>query len=132
MALKVNDLRVNNWYKFIKTSDNSNEVVYEQIRDGCMIDVAIIIGEPIQLTPEILKKCGFSFEFTTDDSPKFLPIDELFITHSNDNFPLLNNKEDAIYASSYGDNEGIGIKYLHQLQNRFFSLTGKELIYNPK
>jgi hypothetical protein len=142
MYIKANELRVGNWVRYsdrertcsivavtaIYTSGIGNILIWG---DDVPLDVKHDNCYPIPLTPEILEKCGFSFSFTTDDA-KFLPIDELFINHNNDNFPILNNKEDAIYASSYGYNEGIGIKYLHQLQNRFFSLTGEELIYNPK
>jgi hypothetical protein len=77
---------------------------------------------PIPLTPELLEKAGF------EQSNEF-----------DDTFRL--GQFDLYYGKGYcewtvddrGDNEGTKprlIKYLHQLQNLFFALTGEELPVN--
>lgn len=67
---------------------------------------------PIQLTPEILEKCGFETPFIMKDSVKYL--DGVMIDLHNGKILLR-------------DNHMIEIKYLHQLQNLYYALTGKEL-----
>lgn len=84
----------------------------------------------IPLTPEILTACGFMqidipkkrefffqkftirFEDTTLYNPTGIPC---FYIHTGESFSFL-----------------ISIKSLHQLQNLYYSLTGTELIYQPK
>lgn len=75
---------------------------------------------PIPLTPEILEKYGFekSNEFRTYRLNEF-DIEYVF-------------GEWHWVVDDRGDNEGTKprtIKYLHQLQNLYFLLTGKELSY---
>jgi hypothetical protein len=81
--------------------------------------------QPISLTPEILEKCGFdSINF---DNP-----------NSNVDFTFTNNPQywiqyhtDVDQYIFYGTSNSIEkpIKYLHQLQNLYFALTGEELTF---
>ncbi len=73
--------------------------------------------EGIPLTEEIIKKCGGSYTVTGN----------FFI-------PLLNEGEGVVisealcYIYCHGDMAEIApIRYMHQLQNLYFCLTGKEL-----
>lgn len=72
---------------------------------------------PIHLTPEILVKCGFE----KDEWNWFMLENETMfsIGFGNELFISINDDE---YVQSYYD-----YKYLHQLQNLYFSLTGEEL-----
>lgn len=67
----------------------------------------------IPLTEEVLLKCGF----------------EKYDTYSNNGIELnFENNEYFLYDS--GETRNISdnpVKYLHQLQNLYFALTGKEL-----
>lgn len=74
----------------------------------------------VELTPEILEKCGFvhingkhQLEFKGDAG--FLELEDDF------SIALLGGKED------FGFTPKNLLKYLHQLQNLYFSLTGVEL-----
>jgi hypothetical protein len=78
--------------------------------------------EPIALTPEILEQCGFDDGLYELFANTYLQLDRdngysVFIrqddtnTGGNFNFVLLKR----------------GIKYLHQLQNLYWCLTGEEL-----
>lgn len=71
---------------------------------------------PIPLTPELLEKCGFEFS------------EAFFKTYINE--PLfLQEEADAFYMiySNMRINPKKPLKYLHELQNLYFALTGEEL-----
>lgn len=71
----------------------------------------------IPLTEEILlKKCGFEF-------------DSVYISYNNGYFTLIYN-EGHISLVVEGQWLTLEIKYLHQLQNLYFALTGEELTVN--
>lgn len=79
--------------------------------------------EPIPLTEELLLKCGFTKEyygFSCDivelSYGRFLCNDD---TDKDKLFLSINNAEYTI--------SGVSLKYLHQLQNIYYDLTGKEL-----
>jgi hypothetical protein len=78
---------------------------------------------PIPLTPEWLERCGFeylSFDFGIANFFKL-----------NDRFELIVVREgvkcEYERGSYYYEDEHCSIKYLHQLQNLYFALTGEEL-----
>lgn len=71
------------------------------------------LGMPIELTEEILLKCGFEFSHITGDERVF------------------SNKKINLLINTYDNNiikfNVFIIKHLHQLQNLYFALTGTEL-----
>jgi len=74
--------------------------------------------KPIPLTPEILEKCGFYKSKTewikrTEEDPFIIEFFEFTKAFH--------------YTGGEGVRLGIGGKYLHQLQNLYFALTGDEL-----
>lgn len=72
----------------------------------------------IPLTPEILEKCGFEQdEFITRD----------FFKQGFFNFKAVNHYEDGFLVICNFMQGGIKVKYLHQLQNLYFALSGEEL-----
>ena len=85
--------------------------------------------EPVTLTGELLAQCGFA---------KHAFYDRIrggsFDTYVKPYFKIAYNGEefipcrfyDSITLSVYGN----GVKYLHQLQNLYFALTGEELSIN--
>lgn len=81
--------------------------------------------EPIPLTTEMLVRCGFSFG--DGANKEYLGIDtkrgRMFLTY---------HQGDAAKCSLYQDGKMIdfpsgAVKYLHELQNLYFSLTHTEL-----
>lgn len=74
-------------------------------------------AEPIPLTEEWLLKLGFK---PNEYQNGWLELGSLYI--SKDKFEL------GFYDSEYGVGEySIELKHVHQLQNLFFAITGKEL-----
>lgn len=108
--MKENELRIGNWVDY----------------SGSIIPVAsIYIGQstleyadPIPLTPEILEKAGFEWSIYHQAFHK-----ENFEFDINECFPkgysLSTFKRRFLIVSK--------IKYLHQLQNLYYALTGEEL-----
>lgn len=113
--MKASELRVGNWV-------NTPEGVYQVIDVLC--DSVNTIAqhslpydwiEPIQLTPEILQKCGFE----QGKGVMFWESEGVGIAYETLGgyfrlYPRTNR-----------------IDYLHQLQNLFHALTGEELNYQP-
>lgn len=111
--IKGTELRIGNWVEF-----PNPEFKPLQILDGEMIDNWSPLSRAIPLTPEILEGCGFE-KFGDWFIKKSYPI--------HVNVSLLHKK------TTIGQNEEYeveGIKYLHQLQNLYFALTGEELQIN--
>lgn len=67
--------------------------------------------EPVLITENILSKCNFVKQERGDTVVYYNPLMEL----------------DAYFRLNRVDYYNIEVKYLHQLQNLFFDLTGKEL-----
>ena len=73
--------------------------------------------KPIPLTEELLLKFGFQ-------------IDETYVSEQN---PYLDYIKDEVrismpyYSFEFGDGAFMELKYVHQLQNLYFSLTAREL-----
>lgn len=94
--------------------------------DGCIeheYSFDVFLGKPpegIPLTPEILEKCGFvktlSGSYTIMDEDCWLTTIIGGYNYSK------------CYSSNTGEFFEVGqVKYLHQLQNLYFALTGEEL-----
>lgn len=96
--------------------------------DGKHWDVVDI--EPIPLTPEILEKCGFKRkEKSSDIGPT--PED----TYRAQGMPIFNYYYWNLDGFSLSDDFYHGtvkVTCLHQLQNLYFALTGKELTISLK
>jgi hypothetical protein len=120
--IKSNELRIGNYIDYERTT----HVVTRLLEHYVSHDWHKSIGEdaydtsydsinPIPLTSEILEKCGFKLR---DGYLK--------------NYPLYSitsqNGKEQIQITGYMSLPQI--KYLHQLQNLYFALTGKELIIN--
>jgi hypothetical protein len=90
------------------------------------LEYALNDFEPIPLTAETLKGCGF---IARPGSGTLM----LTIAYEDSDYPCtLQRTGDGVQICR----SGIGaitahIEYLHQLQNLFFALTGQELNYNP-
>lgn len=124
--IRLNELRIGNWSQ----QEINGSIDYFQLdRVKDLIDVSVF-GDPIPITLEILEKCGF-------ESGKETNINGLiqYDFWKTKNIPHLHRwllYKDGEYII-YKNNILIGrayIKYLHQLQNLYFALTGEELTVN--
>lgn len=118
--IPANELRIGNWVNF----DTHNGVMpmrIESIRKEAIsacFEVSYFDDEktsPIPLTPEVLEKCGFDY------TESLHRLGELEIGYDNEDFMLMQ------YSLRYKKAIILKVKYLHQLQNLYFALTGEEL-----
>lgn len=129
--INANELRIGN---LIKRDDHILRVV--QIKETQMFRVEYVdksissnhmfldhnSAEPIPLTDEILLKCGFIFDKDNEDyNLNGITLDD----RNTDKWSKYINKDEfgIWYLNSYLRD----IKYLHQLQNLFYSITDTEL-----
>lgn len=87
---------------------------------------------PIQLTPEILEKLGFTLYSTQKTKTIWDKEERITYTYlyKDDRFTVSyspDDDEDRRFRSAHS----IIVNHLHQLQNLFFVLTGGELIFIP-
>lgn len=129
--MKSNELKIGN-YANINVS-NGEEIVkitkglITSIEKDCVyindIKVELRFLEPIQLTEEILLKCVTKFKGINHRSEIWIQ-GECFEFFVNENYFHLK------FTGGEGVSFSVPIKYLHQLQNLYFSLTNEELIIN--
>jgi hypothetical protein len=112
--LLANELRIGNWLQ-------SEMFGVKQIFQVTPLHIKILykdspgIYSPIPLTPEILQKAGFDKE-------------DLFNTWYLNLFQMVLD-DDGTFYSSYMP-EAVHVKYVHQVQNLYYALTGQELQIN--
>jgi hypothetical protein len=110
--IKANELRIGNW---VNVQDQSVQLSFIDNEDNEEF-------EPIPLTPEIVEKCGFVnkavHEFWMSKQATHLWAN---VAYSMTGHVLL---KDTIHSGSV---RITNIKFLHQLQNLYFALTGEEL-----
>ena len=133
--IQVNELRIGNW---VWNGYSGYMVVTELKRESISlrhhqfeVDGKYSYSDisPIPLTPEILIACGFKDTRTRrvgfpDDIIEFNNGDYEINVDDGYNFVLATNDYGSMSAF-------VEVKYLHQLQNLYYSLTGQELIYKP-
>lgn len=118
--IPVNELRIGNWYK-----TKSDNIRFVQIGYGYDIDYVSIYCDPIPITPEILEKCGFVVRYVDSENINSWiewGTNVILNQYKNDNSYFY------LYPALWYPTQHI--KYLHQLQNLYFALTGQELKIN--
>ena len=123
--MEAKELRIGNIVFYNGENGNNEPVRYYCTINGADLRIMqddenyLRSHEPIDLTPELLEKCGFEkLEFGNG----FMFVISLgggrvFLLKYN---PL---RTDFFYEHYYGTK----VQYLHQLQNLYFVLTGEEL-----
>jgi hypothetical protein len=103
--MEANELRIGNWVV--------NKKLHEEIQiDGNFPFDNVFMIEPIPLTEEWLLK--FDWFSIDDDRYTFRDIE----------YYTISNEGSLYFCGSYTCTD---IKYVHQLQNLYFALTGEEL-----
>jgi hypothetical protein len=134
--IKSNELRVGNLLQIAAVGETRPiQVTAETIaRVERFKELSDIILEPIPLTEEWLLKFGFVKGETSDFgiSLKRVPdysINDFRIMLSDSVYHYIRKAWDG---GSSQENESLAeIKYVHQLQNLYFALTGEELTIKP-
>lgn len=126
--LQANELRVGNWV--------DNDGYYQQIHFTDIADLSTGCGgahlyKPVVLTPEILEKAGFVKEVRRDygGDPFVVYFFDGVDIHEG-NSPDEFNYATYVKGATSSFKAGIGVKWVHHLQNLIHSLTGTELNIN--
>lgn len=113
MVMKIQELRVGNWYN----KDGQNWQFTEQ--DFSTVYYSIEDISPIPLTKEWLLKFGFTFSESFKDHFYKIIYEQSLIKV----FPFRQGETICMVDSGHA----IECKYVHQLQNLYYALTGEEL-----
>lgn len=122
--ITLNELRIGNLVRY-----NTRDVQVTELRHDDMLTTSehVISGIEhflgIPLSPEILEKAGFEFMVLGPYPGWYIP------TVNGDYVRILAEGVDA-FCYSVSDFYAISISSLHQLQNLYFCLVGKELNIN--
>ena len=143
--MEATELRIGNY--FIPPNTGTNEsatVMYLGLKQGIEIFINSHKSsecKPIPLTEELLLRFGFEEnpDFDRLELYKQINVSEIenrviYLTFMFDkNHKLLFKKMECSQERDAGNNDwcdyDININYVHQLQNLYFALTGKELNY---
>jgi len=129
--ITANELRIGNWVI------GANKELFQIDGYGIAnVEAFQCDIEPIPLTPEILEKCGF--EDISDKKGVIDPITKEEFKEDWIRFVIgLEYTPEGAYKCKmeleldeegwYVDHHYVYVKYLHQLQNLYFALTGTEL-----
>jgi hypothetical protein len=111
--MESRELRIGNYYdnngQVMQVTPNTIEEVWIAERNWC---------KPIPLTEECLMKFGF------EKSDEWYFLDRYCASFDTD-YPLWFGQQGCCQYDAIK----VGIKYVHQLQNLYFALTQKELVY---
>jgi hypothetical protein len=131
--MKANELRIGNivnisedWYRRNPhLSKTPKQIIVDSINYDGLIGTSIYFAngyeieddlEPIPLTEERLLKFGFDLIKSGCESPS-----DWYFRHNN----LTGSIDNLTWK--YTHQHGLKLKYVHQLQNLYFALTGEEL-----
>jgi len=130
------ELRIGNHVKFPYQKDNEylviegikDDYIYYSARSVSNMNAPLDAIEPIPITEDLLLRLGFEKDGESYNSPS----DEFdIILHQNEGMWTASNVFiNSIQGISSGENfvcMGDCFKYIHQLQNLYFALTGQEL-----
>jgi hypothetical protein len=129
--IKENEIKIGNWFQhnanwcYRSPAEVKPFIFQWEARDWdalgeCTLSLEDI--EPIPITLEILGKCGFD---GSNFKRRFNKVGETSLTMYFENDKL------SIEDFDWYKEDMPNIKYLHQLQNLYFALTGEELNYQP-
>ena len=127
MELQAHELRIGNLFQ----EQNSKEIIMVTELSQFKIGFSGSFkgnwqAEPIPLTEEWLLKFGF-LDTTGVDYIYHVDLDfKLIIIPASDFYPQIDKADDSGWKSVSLNK----IKYVHQLQNLYFALTGEELKLN--
>lgn len=125
--MKANELRVGNWVRYCDNNYQIQQIIkrngkyaliFENLYHGVWIDEV----EKIELTEDVLLKCGFELIYDGYYTR------ELYLIQDT-RFDFLINKQnfelsELVYI---GDTYYRNVRYLHELQNLYYAITKEEL-----
>ena len=117
--IQANELRIGNWILWNMPGGSIQPILVASI------PLDDDNYSPIPLTTEILEKAGFEKDedYTTHEG-------KMYVSFNLPDGTTIDKLGDNDFEYHVWDNYEKHIKYLHQLQNLYFALTGEELEIN--
>ena len=116
--MQANELRINNLIAVKGFCVKVSKETFKHIENGKVLE-----AEPIPLTEELLIKFGFEKSNSVDRTIEIVGRNFTLDSSTPDNYSTVK----LIEWWSEDCNVIRKVKYVHQLQNLYFALTGKEL-----
>jgi hypothetical protein len=125
--MSINELRIDNWVK----RDSQPEGFQIDINSFRTCDLHPDWYKPIPLTEEWLLKFGFKRRFACNKWFEKSHKGVLLLTNDFNEIKgeAFSTKIEFVFIHDY--TPSVRAKYVHQLQNLYFALTGKELTIKP-
>ena len=127
--MDARELRIGNWVIPVLELQGESED-YERLPPCQVSELPIVEAhkfyEPIPITPEILERCGFE-KINTNGTAD----DEYYFINPSNGLRVFKTSN-GIETQVHGYDDWIKVKYLHQLQNIFYFLTGTELEFKEQ
>jgi hypothetical protein len=125
--MKAEELRLGNLVSNMNPRHNDSILTIESIGDNHEVNVfyrkyLLSELEPIPLNEEWLIKFGFEFHINANCQNFY---------YAKDAFICIRADEDFEWFRYYNGDFYHELKYVHQLQNLYFALTGEELTLKP-
>lgn len=114
--IEKTELRIGNLVMFDITTKCNKEFIAGEVILSDLLDTSLLL--PIPLTEEWLLKFGFKDDIGETKT----------LIWKSYKFHI--TKDGFVYTDAWYKQNFIPIKYVHQLQNLYFALTGEELTYN--
>ena len=138
--MNLNELRIGNYVctSYMKKSVfkvnaiHSDRIYFESIVENFKSYTIPVYVEPIQLTEEWLLKAGFKYKKyhpTTIGSADVFGSGLYVSQMINNGFSLVFQTDKKSFYFEFSDRY---IKYVHELQNIYFALTGVELVFTTE
>lgn len=118
--INANELRIGNivYYDSAEGDLLTNRIDWQDLKWVSEDEKGFnLVHSPIPLTEEILLKAGFEKVSNESEALKY----------SLNGFDLVFTYDEWTWSPIQGAKIGTNIKYIHQLQNLYFALTGEEL-----
>jgi len=131
--INANELRVGNWVK-LNDQEDGKLVKFKYFSENLRVAFFYkeVMGEftaniaGIELSPEILEKCGLKNGNSELDRNVFYSTNKHLAQ-----FSVNISGSFGIYVGVFIALRSVHLEYLHQLQNLYFALTNEELNYTP-
>ena len=120
--MKAQELKIGNWVNYLDLPIQVDGIDDVDVFNSQTGEIPLHCIFPIPLTEEWLLKFGF------EGSPSDYKKEKLSITLKGSDVYHIKGR---VYFNSWAIIEE-QLKYVHQLQNLFFALTGEELKISPK
>lgn len=122
--MKISNIRIGNYfYLTCEGHEHEPDLICWGVEDFDFYEDRMNDIEPIKLTKDFLKKLGFKI---ANMDQVFFALQQTFLNYFCLNIEYTEDRN--IYFSYYPNTlDKIDIFYIHQLQNLFYAITGKEL-----